>query len=85
MGSCISLYTLTTYLSAQHTIGCHLWAAEMKFSRCESCPERMNFLESFQGEGVSEVSESHSVVSDSLRPHGLYKSMEFSRPEYWSG
>ena len=31
----------------------------------------------------SEVSESHSVVSDSLQPHGL--SMEFSRPEYWSG
>ena len=27
-------------------------------------------------------SESGSVVSDSLRPHG---SMEFSRPEYWSG
>ena len=28
-------------------------------------------------------SESRSVVSDSLRPHG--PSMEFSRPEYWSG
>ena len=28
-------------------------------------------------------SESHSVVSDSLKPHGL--SVEFSRPEYWSG
>ena len=28
-------------------------------------------------------SESHSVVLDSLRAHGLY--MEFSRPEYWSG
>ena len=34
---------------------------------------------------------SHSVVSDSLRPHGLYVacqaplSMEFSRQEYWSG
>ena len=27
--------------------------------------------------------ESHSVVSDSLRPHGLY--VEFSRPEYCSG
>ena len=32
-----------------------------------------------------------SVVSDSLRPHGLYvtyqapQSMEFSRQEYWSG
>ena len=26
-------------------------------------------------------SESHSVMSDSLQPHGLYKSMEFSRPE----
>ena len=34
------------------------------------------------GPPVSE-SESHSVVSDSLQPHGL--SMEFSRPEYWSG
>ena len=29
------------------------------------------------------VSESHSVVSYSLQPHGL--SMEFSSPEYWSG
>ena len=34
-------------------------------------------------------SESHSVVSNSFRPHGLFhglfKSLEFSRPEYWSG
>ena len=31
-------------------------------------------------------SENHSVMSDSLRPHGLtIKSMKFSRPEYWSG
>ena len=36
-------------------------------------------------------SESHSTMSDSLQPHGLYVacqvplSMEFSRPEYWSG
>ena len=30
--------------------------------------------------------ESHSVVSNSLQPHGLtIQSMEFSRPEYWSG
>ena len=28
-------------------------------------------------------SESLSVVSNSLQPHGLC--MEFSRPEYWSG
>ena len=31
------------------------------------------------------VSESCSVVSDCLQPHGLWVSMEFSRPEYWSG
>ena len=30
-------------------------------------------------------SESHSVVSDSLRPMDYTQSMEFSRPEYWSG
>ena len=31
-------------------------------------------------------SESCSVLSDSLRPNGLYiQSMEFSKPEYWSG
>ena len=31
-------------------------------------------------------SESCSVLSDSLRPHRLYsQSVEFSRPEYWSG
>ena len=29
-------------------------------------------------------SESHSVMSNSLQPHGLYGSTEFSRPEYWS-
>ena len=29
------------------------------------------------------ASESHSVVSDSLRPHIQF--MGFSRPEYWSG
>ena len=28
-------------------------------------------------------SESRSVVSDSLQPHGLYKSMEFSRILEW--
>ena len=27
--------------------------------------------------------KSHSVMSNSLQPHGLY--VEFSRPEYWSG
>ena len=25
------------------------------------------------------------LVANSLRPHGLYISMEFSKPEYWSG
>ena len=31
-------------------------------------------------------SESHSLMSDFLRAHGLYtQSMKFSRPEYWSG
>ena len=29
-------------------------------------------------------SVSHSVMSDSLRPHGLHLSTEFSRQEYWS-
>ena len=30
--------------------------------------------------------ESHSVMSNSLQPYGLYiQSMEFSRPKYWSG
>ena len=54
---------------------------------------------SYQGNMVTKRewkdSESHSAVSNSLRPHGLYsglysphwtlQSMEFSRPEYWSG
>ena len=32
---------------------------------------------------VPHEEEGHSVVSDSLQPHGLYiQSMEFSRPEY---
>ena len=41
-----------------------------------SCPVRMDIVEN----------ESHSVVSDSLRPHGLtMQSMEFSRPELLEG
>ena len=36
-----------------------------------------------QGQAPSE-SESHSVVSDSLRPHGQ-QSVKFSRAEHWSG
>ena len=39
--------------------------------------------------GMTEVtwgeSESHSVVSKYLRPPWTIQSMEFSRPEYWSG
>ena len=31
------------------------------------------------------ISESHLVTSDSLRPHGMCSSVQFSRPEYWSG
>ena len=34
------------------------------------------------------MSVSHSVMSNSLQPHGVLKaplSMEFSRQEYWSG
>ena len=29
--------------------------------------------------------ESHSVLCNSLRPHGLYKSVDISRSELWSG
>ena len=29
--------------------------------------------------------ESHSLVSDSLKPHGLYSLWNSSRPDYWSG
>ena len=41
-----------------------------------------------KGDGVSQngwTCASHLVVSDSLQPHGLIQSMEFSMPEYWSG
>ena len=31
------------------------------------------------------MNESHSVISDSLRPPWTRQSMKFSRPEYWSG
>ena len=34
---------------------------------------------------VKSERESHSVMSNSLWPHELLQSMEFSRPEYWSG
>ena len=34
---------------------------------------------------VLSESENRSVVSNSLRPHGLLQSMGFSRPEYWRG
>jgi len=36
-------------------------------------------------QGTAGHSEGHSVVSDSLRPHGLYRDYTFTRPEYWSG
>ena len=34
---------------------------------------------------VLKWSESRSVMSDSLQSPGLYKGLEFSRPEHWSG
>ena len=43
----------------------------------------MGFLGGASGKEIKSESESHSVVSDSLCPHGL--SMEFSRPECWRG
>ena len=40
----------------------------------------------YHKEGFYSKSEGRLVVSDSLRSHGLYiQSMEFFRPEYWSG
>ena len=39
----------------------------------------------FLGVSLRSESESRSVVSNSLPPHALIQSMEFSRPEYWSG
>ena len=41
------------------------------------------FLTNWAIREAQSESESRSVVSDSLRLHGL--SMEFSRPEYWTG
>ena len=39
----------------------------------------------FSSEVTLHISQfSHSVMSDTLRPHGLYMSMAFSRPAYWS-
>ena len=34
---------------------------------------------------LKKESESHSVVSDSLRPHRLHSPWNSPRPEYWSG
>ena len=45
--------------------------------------KKKNYKES-QNPEKSE-SESHSVVSYFLRPPWIIQSMEFSRPEYWSG
>ena len=39
----------------------------------------------FSGTLQESISESHSVLSNSLRPRWTIQSMEFSRPEYWSG
>ena len=44
-------------------------------------------FDTFKGKWVRKdwvESESHSVVSDSATPSTI-QSMEFSRPEYWSG
>ena len=43
----------------------------------------LKILQLFQP--LYEVSESRSVVSDSLRPHGLTQPMKFSKPEYLGG
>ena len=55
-----------------------LWIFNWKMSKSWVLP-----VPKVQGKKKSE-SESGSVVSDSLWPHG-YTVLEFSRPEYWSG
>ena len=45
--------------------------------------QQVNVIISFKAYSFESESESQSVMSNSFQPHGL--SMEFSRPEYWSG
>ena len=70
---------------------CHLaYSSYMQNTSCEIPDWMKHKLESrLLGEILKKLrhadeseSDSHSVVSDSLGPHGL--SMVFSSPEYWS-
>ena len=45
--------------------------------------QQVNVILCFKAYSYESENESQSVVSNSLRSHGL--SMEFSRPKYWSG
>lgn len=57
----INLYVLATCLSTQHTARRHARPAELKESKCESCPDRRNFLEPFQGERVKGETEGQNT------------------------
>ena len=47
---------------------------------------RKGFVKEFRDDlDHKSESESHLFESHSLQPHGLIQSMEFSRPEHWSG
>ena len=54
------------------TKGIKDWGEKPEDRRGESSPK------------IRKLSESHSVVSNSVTPWTI-QSMEFSRPEYWSG
>ena len=47
--------------------------------------EKKNDADAYNPLILKRKRKSRSVVSDSSLPHGLHVSMEFSRPEYWSG
>ena len=55
-----------------------------QFCKVSLCPIIVEKTEACRGKRIAQspVKVSHSAVSTSLWPHTLYKSMEFSRPEY---
>ena len=75
-------HSIRTAMISQSMTGVHshICCGLVQESQCR-------YLKSSWFQHLVKCSESHSVVSNSLRPHGLQAplSMKFSRQEYWSG
>ena len=75
------LYWYITYIY----IYTHIYICAYNVQFCSSASENRRVKHFIFTCRKLKWSASRSVMSDSLRPHGLKQSVESSRPEYWSG